>query len=364
MTTVTVVAPPDTGSDGIGTYAGDLVGPLSAEADVTWVDLPVGTSNPVPFVRAAVAAGRSDSDVIHVQHEYGLFGPVSILSWVFFPLLWLLATARGRPLVVTAHSAWDRETLDDEEGLLPLKWLYLLANNHLLAGVADRLIFLSENCKESFLETVPWADHVVFEHGVPLEERLEFEDGEARSVFDYEESDTLVVEPGYLREQKGNHLLVDVARRCPDVQFLLAGGPLNPGDESYVEGLRANAPENVQITGVLDDRAFQAAFEAADLVALPYLEMTQSGVFNWCAAFGAPVAASDHEYFRRLDNEWGCVARFDVSDLEGITETIRRLLGDEGTRRRLAESIESYGQAHSLEGVARRHVELYRSLSA
>jgi glycosyltransferase involved in cell wall biosynthesis len=95
---------------------------------------------------------------------------------------------------------------------------------------------------------------------------------------------------------------------------------------------------------------------------LPYLEMTQSGVFNWCAVYECPVAASDHRYFERLRTEWGCVATFDVEDRAETVDRIRSLLASDDERRRLSDAIATYRDAHSFEAVARSHADLYRRI--
>jgi len=69
---VTMVTTPGDGSCGIGTYAYDLLeGMVDVDADT--VHIPQDDRSFVDFVGLAVQAVRGSGDVIHVQHEYGLF---------------------------------------------------------------------------------------------------------------------------------------------------------------------------------------------------------------------------------------------------------------------------------------------------
>lgn len=361
MADVAMVAPPDDGTDGIGTYAGDLVSSFPDCVEVDYVSFPAGETSPLPILAAAVRAGRSCATVVHVQHEYALFGPNSAYSWPFFVLLFVLTRLRGTPVVVTLHSAWNADTVAGKP-LERLKRLYVMANNLLLATVADRVVFLSKNSRDDFLDSVSHDRYKLFAHGVKTTETPEISPGDAKAAFGYDPEDLLVVEPGYVREQKGTHVLVDAAERLGDVEILVAGGPQSASEEAYVRELRNRAPRNVRFTGHLDEDQFHSAFVAADLVCLPYLRMTQSGIFNWCASHGVPVAASDHEYFVRIAEEWDCVVTFETGNPADLAAVVGQLLSAEDRQAELTANMESFREANSFEDVAAEHVEFYRRL--
>lgn len=361
MSDVTMVSPPDDGSDGIGTYTGDLIASFPDEVEVEHVTFPPDSANPVPIHTTAIVAGWSDGDVIHVQHEYALFGPVSVYSWSFFLVLFILARFRGRHLVVTLHSAWNDETVAGTP-LAGLKRLYVAANNRLLVGVSEQVVFLSESCRASFFESVVPDEYEVFPHGVRTTETRDISRTDARATFGYGPDESLVVEPGYVREQKGTHVFVDIAERLRDQEFLVAGGTQGPQEEAYIRALKERAPPNVRFTGHLDEERFHAAFVAADVVCLPYLRMTQSGIFNWCAAYGVPVAAADHEYFVRINDEWDCVALFDPDDVNDGADTVMALLDSRERRDEIAANLRGFREANSFDHVAENHARLYRQM--
>ena len=335
---------------GIATYTTSLQDALAVETDRTGVKL--RSPDVFHYVRKAIDAGRADADVIHVQHEYGIFGPKSVASWPFLLLLWLFATIREIPVVITLHTVWNAETIDPP--LYRTKRLYVRLNNRLIAAVADHLIFLSDETREQFAMDATHPSVSVLPHGVQTDTR---EVPNAKAEFGYDEGTTLVVEPGFIRPVKGYETFLDVARALPDVSFMIAGGVQDRSHEAYAERIREEAPANVTITGVLDDDRFHAAFAAADLVVLPYETVTQSGILNWCIAYELPVVASDREYFREFREECDGVEIFESTN-EAI-DVVKELAADPGRRAGMAQAMETYRKTHSMEGVAADHCEIY-----
>lgn len=357
MTSVTLISTPNDGTCGIGTYTGTLSEEL--DVDVSHVTVPLGSWNPISYLSATVEAGKTESNILHIQHEYGIFGPKSLMSWLFFPLLYFVARLQRKRVVVTFHSAWNEETIGPP--LVGLKRIYVRYNNALVAKIADHAVFLSKNCKHRFLESASVTSYEVLAHGVQTE-TVEMNQATAKERFGYDPDDVVVVEPGYVRPEKGYEIFLEVADRLEDYEFLVAGGSQTDEDDEYLSNISQTASENVQITGILEDAEFHSAFIAADLILLPYREVTQSGVFNWCVAYGLPVIASDEDYFCNLHEEWDCVALFESGDAEHAETKVRRFMRDEDERERLVGNMEAYRSSQSMDAVADDHVEIYRQL--
>ena len=375
MVRVTVVCPPGDGKSGIGEYF-EQVSPHVPD-DLTYVTLPHGelnpyTNNPLSYLRTALAAAMSDADVIHVQHEYGLFGSFSLMTWLFFPVIYLLSRLRGIPVIITVHEGLNRSHVSGR--LRRLKQVYLFCLNACLAITASQLVFLSDDGAAKFRESVPVRNYSVFPHGVTTTGKRDVSERVARAELGYDEDDVLVAAVGYVARWKGSDLLVDLARRRPDIEFLLAGGPPNDSQREFFERIKENAPANLQVTGRLPSETFQAAFVASDLVLLPYRRIehggiinsvNQSGVLNWCAAYARPVVAADLPYFTKLKSEWGCVETAAENDVEAFEDRTTELLSDPDRREQLQRGMRKYAEAHSFEQVGRLHHDLYvDSLSA
>lgn len=354
MTDVTVVSTPNDGSCGIGTYTGDLLASMPDQVTIDWIQVPLRSMNPLPYLDAAIEAGRTDNPTIHVQHEYGIYGPKSLWSWLFFSVLLVMARIRDQRIVITFHSAWNDETIGPP--LTGLKRLYVAANNYLLAATANQAIFLSENAAADFQKSVPDLSAETIPHGVKTNTRL-MSQANAKGHLGYDPETSLIVEPGYIRWEKGCDIFVDIAVQLEDVDFLLAGGC--QGSREYCDCIEAAAPENVDISGLLEDDEFHAVFNAADLVLLPYREVTQSGIFNWCVAYEVPVIGSNTSYFRNLASKWDCVEVLDTNDPVDAAEAVKDLLSDETRQSELQSKMENYRNVASMTSVAERHAEIY-----
>ena len=366
MVSIGLVSPPMDGRNGIGNYTASLTAALNA--DYTVITLPTESVNPFSYFTTAVRVGNSDHDVVHLQYEYGLFGPLSLYWLLFVPVLYLLIKIRGQPVVVTMHESLNAEVVDAP--LRQLKALYIRLLNGTIAGLADHIVFLSETSERRFRHSVNITTFSTLSHGVQTE-TLDMDRAAARREFDHESTAPLIVEPGYVTPRKGTHLLVKLAKTVPNLSFLIAGGP-SSGKDSYFEWIRRNSPENVTVTGVLQDRPFHAAFIAADLVVLPYAPTTdgaiinkvnQSGVFNLCVAYQVPVVASDCEYFKNIQESYDCVVTTDIKDLEAFRITIESVLDDEARCQRLRENMAAFERENSFKRVAAKHVSLYQTLS-
>jgi len=365
---VTVVSTPPDENSGVGQYTQQLADVLSAHVSLRRVAVPTDGRNPVPFVSAPFRAGTVDTDIVHVQFDYVLFGPKGLYTLLFFPLLWLQSRRHGFEIVVTMH-----EVLTDSfvtAPLVHLKRLYVDVLHTVVSSVGT-VVVLSPVAADRYQTATGREDCEYIPHGVDSNIPVERSQSAAKKEFGYDPDEQLVVEPGYISPRKGSDVFVDLARRCPELSFLLAGGPPREQYRSFFERLKTRAPANVQVTGRLSEESFHTAMQAADVVVLPYNEteqggvvnpVTQSGIFNWCAAHGLPVLASDCDYFRIIEREWEAVRLVDLTSLEATEQTLRAVLADDAERERLQESIDSYADAHTLEAAGASHASLYERL--
>ncbi|MEF8973768.1 MAG: glycosyltransferase family 4 protein [Haloarcula sp.] len=370
MIDVVAVTGPADGRSGIGDYVEDLTGKMTGSA-VETVTLPMGSNDPTKFAGCAVRIGSRDTDVIHIQHEYGMFGTVAAMSWVFFPVLYVLAALRGTPVVITIH-----EGLNEDLAVPPLKWLkglYLNALNRMIVLNVARVVFLSQNTANEFTASVPIRTYTVLPHGAEDERLLDIEQDAAKRRLGYDPDETLITGPGYVEPRKGSDRFIELADRMDEYEFLLAGGPAKQAYEEYFERIEDRSPQNLTLTGFLDKERFHTAFIASDLVVLSYQNtqqggivntVNQSGVFNRCATYGTPVVASDLPYFRAIEREWDCLRTCEFDDTDAAEGLIRELLSDEEELDRLSTRIREYAESRSFTEVAKRHEGIYRSVAS
>jgi glycosyltransferase involved in cell wall biosynthesis len=358
--TVTFVTTPGDGSCGIGTYTSDLLNHL--DVDTETVHIPQDDRSVSRFVSLALQVFRAGGDVVHFQHEYGLFRREGskypgLMGLVFFPLVFLLSSLRGRPVVVTMHSVLTSQA---GEASFSVR-LYLLCMHKLLATGASHLIFLSPNCATAFRTDInpDSSTYSVLPHGVKRD-IPDVQRDLTRRRLGYDSDDKVVAIPGFVRPPKGHDIFVEIARRLPEFEFLVAGGARPEGDDfEFAERIRTDAPDNVTVTGPLDEDKYWATLATPDLAVLPYRVVTQSGTFNACASRELPVLASDVDYFTRIQSEWGALETVDITDVDAVVDRVRALVEDESRRRELADAIRQYKRANSFERVGTIHCRIY-----
>jgi len=359
MPRVTLVSSPMDGNCGIGTYARSLISGFEDEVNVNVVTLETHSNGLRAirlYARAAIRAGRTDDDLVHIQHEYGLFGTKWYLLWVFYPLLLLLTQISATPVVITVHEAWNADRV--EPPLKPIKTRYIWLANKLIAGTATSIIFLSENCEQKFTTSVPVEDTFQIAHGV-YGETVDISESKAKERLGFHPDDVIITELGYVRPSKGYESFLALAEQLPEYEFLVAGG--SRGADEYYERIKASAPENVTVTGHLDDDQFHLAFRATDVAVLPYKEVAQSGIFNMCAAYGLPTVTTRLPYFERLETEYSCVLVFD--DLEEAERQIKSILTKRSVQEQLTEGLKSFVLESDSETVRSEHIAIYDSIS-
>jgi glycosyltransferase involved in cell wall biosynthesis len=359
---VSMVATPGDGSCGIGTYARDLQNAFK-QIRTEHVDIDQDQRTVGRILSLAVRAMMSDSDVVHIQHEYGLFrrkgSPYpGVMGLVLFPALVLLNLLQRKTLIVTLHSV-----INPEPGEKPRRIRYYLYIMHgLIARSADHLIFLSEECQRDFRRDISLRDdaYSVLPHGVNVSDASDKSQAEAKTQFGFDPDDTVVVIPGFVRPPKGHDIFVEVASQLPQYEFFIAGGARPKGEDAdFARKIAETADSNVTISGVLDDDVFPTALNAADLAFLPYRVVTQSGTFNWCVAHELPVLASDVPYFERIRHRWGNVETIDIGDRDEIVDRIQELLDSPERLSKLQRNSRRYKRANSFENIAALHRQIY-----
>jgi glycosyltransferase involved in cell wall biosynthesis len=339
---------------GISTYTTSLENNLDIDTGRT--ELKLRSINVLHYVKKAIEAGQSEADIIHIQHEYGIYGPKSIASWLFLPIIWILTRSRDISIVLTLHTAWNKDSIDPP--LILIKCVYVQMNNRVIAAIADHLIFLSENAQKKFEESVKYNSSIIIPHGVQTDVR---EFNHPKRIFGYKDSEPLVVLPGYVRPQKGYDVLLTIASKLPEISFLIAGGVQDESHNKYADKMQHAAPKNVKMSGILSEKQFHGAFAAADLVVLPYDSVTQSGILNWCVAYQIPVIASDRRYFNQFKDDCDGIKIFKSSS--EATTLIRSIIENKSKKRKMEQAMSVYRESYSMNTISDNHIELYKKIT-
>lgn len=346
-TELSVIAPP-VAAGGIGRYTETLCDRLDA-AGARSERWPIGDGRgPIAAAVAAFKAIR-EADVL-VQFEYGFFRPKLLVWWTFLVPLVVGRLVWERQIVVTMHEVWTPETVGR------FQFLYISVVHFTIAATATDIVFMTPESEADFRAGISTTTHQI-PHGVPVDDSRDISQETARETFGYDEMDTVVAQIGYISKRKGTETVVELANQRPEMELLIAGGARRSEDQPYVDQIKAISGQNVQITGVLDETAFHHAFVAADVVVLAYRDIRQSGILNWCFAYGVPVVCRSIPRFRSVASECSGVVLFDGGP-KALGEKIDIAVE---ARDKLSRAIEAYANQHDFDNVAKSYLNIMGS---
>ena len=180
---------------------------------------------------------------------------------------------------------------------------------------------------------------------------------------------------GRIAPYKGIDLLVDaflrISPRDSSYRLVIAGEPMRDAEAQW-RGVQAVIEQSgakemvIQRTKFIADDEIEVYFKAADVLALPYTQIFQSGCLFMSYSFGLPVIGTDVGSFAHdiIEGETGFVCRpADPDDLARAIETYfsSDLFSTLDQRR---GKIKDFVQAsHSWEEAGRKTVEVYEQLS-
>jgi D-inositol-3-phosphate glycosyltransferase len=210
---------------------------------------------------------------------------------VFYKLL-------GKKIVFTAHNvnAGKRDLNDSFFNRLTLRIQYRLS---------DHIFVHTERMKQELQQDFGVAEKTAtvipfgINNSVP---DTELTPAEAKQRLGIRGDERTVLFFGAIRPYKGLEYLVEAFRRVsathPTYRLIIAGGPRKEYEE-YLEKIRQsisrlpNPGQVIQRMHFIPDEETELYFKAADVLALPYTHVFQSGVLFLAYNFGLPVIASD-----------------------------------------------------------------------
>jgi len=300
---------------------------------------------------------RMTPDVMHIQHEYGLYGTQRGVGVVDLILRYRLA---GIPVAITLHTVY--ETLNREEEII----LKAILGDCSLIIVHEE--FQKQTLVKAFKEKLPGVEskvHVI-EHGVrevtPITDAKRKLDLEGKKV---------ILLCGYFRPTKGFHKIIDIfpsiCAKEEDAVLLVAGKTRNIEYDDYRREFFTRLNESpvadkiVILRGQFPQYTFDTIIAAGDVVVLPYEVGAQSGMMAQCFAQGVPVVTSGLPAFELIVGRsgGGLVAKSDA-DYE---ELILKVFHDDVLKAKLKDNIANYiCKEAGWSNIAARHCDAYRKI--
>ena len=167
---------------------------------------------------------------------------------------------------------------------------------------------------------------------------------------------------GLLRPYKGIDTLLEAFAGIEGAELWIAGMPRMPLEP--LRALAARAPGRVRfLPRFIADPEIPALLRRADVVALPYREIEQSGVLYAGLAFGKPMVLGDVGGFSEVGREQGAARLVPPGDPGALAEALRALLADPTERRRLgAAARRAVEGPYGWDAIAARTLDLYANL--
>src|SRR5829696_1453041 len=167
---------------------------------------------------------------------------------------------------------------------------------------------------------------------------------------------------GLIRPYKGTDVLLEAFSQVERGELWIVGMPRMPMDA--LRALANRAPGRVRfVDRFIPDPEIPAFMRRADLVALPYRNIEQSGVLYTALAFGRPLVLSDVGGFGEVA-ERGAARLVPPEDPDALAEAITELIADRDTAAALAAGAEREASTiSSWDRIAEQTMTLYRELT-
>jgi glycosyltransferase involved in cell wall biosynthesis len=270
-------------------------------------------------LRTLLTEGRFD--IVHSHLPYAA---------TFGRLVAATLPARRPALVYTEHSMWDKMALA------------VKALNRVTIGLDDRLLVVSEACRQSLPPALRRRATVVV-HGIDLEpidearRRHEEYRGAVRAELGVADGELLALTVAGLRWPKGYDILLPAARRVVDrgvpVRFVAVGdGPLRRDLERQHTALGLG--DHFRFVGERDDVARLLA--AADMFVLPSRQEGLPLALMEAVCSGLPVVATSVGELPNLLTDGTDARVVPPEEPSALAEAVLRLVSDPALRARLS----------------------------
>lgn len=328
---------------------------------------------------------REKPDLIHIQHEFGLFGSKTPPFYTFPKLISDMRQALPQTkIIVTAHSVYNEEhryILESTGWQFPIRLaLNLFALPFLRRlwtkmtwGICDATIVHSST-------QIP----IIEKSGCPVSAEIplyvlktnknkKVEDAQAELINWHGEffntDDPLIVVFGFFSFEKAQDVALRAfARLRTNAKLVLAGGARRKADRPYydhcqelIRGL--GIQEKVFVTHYIPPERVDTYFSAARLVVAPFRVSFGSASITQALSRGVPTLASDLPLNQEIQERVpGCLSFFKSEDPFDASLRMDHLLQSGDELAELGKKGQEYAQLFSPEKIAIWHLEFYQKV--
>lgn len=321
---------------------------------------------------------RDKPHIIHIQHEFFLYGGV-FSAIVFLGLLFLIKLTRI-PKVVTVHGIvslsevngdfirrnrmrGDISPLIVKAGFFILTKAIVILSTKVIVHEKEFLRRLEEEykCEVRKISVIP--------HGI--EYRNDRIDGKvAKKILGFSDK-KVILYFGYITGYKGIDLLIDsfklLINNHSDYILIIAGGQHPrlknlPSYHEYLSNLykkaKAISPSQIIFTGFIQEEKIPLYFSGADVVVLPYTTaMSSSGPLTFAVSYNRPFLVS--ESLEKLVEVKDLIFKFNPKSL---AEKIEEFFKNTTLQEKALEYVQQLKEERSWEKVGKKTCRLYDTI--
>lgn len=281
-------------------------------------------NNPLTWIQAYRFLKAQKPDIIVLQWWTSSVAHMQLLLKIFAGLL-------NKPkIIIEFHEVVD----PFEESILPIR-LYSKITGKLLRKNLDAYITHSKSDKELVAKRYsisPEKIHVI-PHGLYDQYGELLDIKEARRNLSIKD-DFVILSFGLIRKYKGTPYLIRAFEQLPpkilEKSRLLIVGEIWEDRKELLDQIKAS-PFHDKITLVdeyVPDEKVNLYFSAADVVVLPYLRASQSGIAHIAMSFGKPVVVSEVGGLKESMANYEGTFFVPPADIDSIREAILSQFGE------------------------------------
>ena len=296
-------------------------------------------------------ASKLTPDVVHIQHEFGLYGSVHGIQIIDFILRCKIADV---PVITTLH------TVNENAG----RGKHIILENIIINSSA--IIVHEEYQKNVLIKNFGFNDKIfVIAHGV----RNCNHHPEAKELLNIKDKKVILL-AGYFRPTKRFDKIVklfpEIVKKTGNAVLLVAGkmrGLEYSEYQEYFFNLINNSPvkNNIHVLrGQFPQHTFDIIMSAGDVIVLPYEKGAQSGILAQSSAFNIPAVTSDLLSFKLWNEKsGGGLTAFNDKD---YIRHIHNILTDKKLEIKLKNNIKEYNKDLFWLEIAKKHLLVYEQV--
>lgn len=333
---------------GIASYSEDLATAIAQRGHEVDIVRLHRFARPMPKEYLETLAVRripEDADVIHVQHEYGLY---CYMESPFYKALKMNA----KPIITTMHATGVAFEADD-----------------VVACNSDVVVVHNKYCQSLLRHP-----SVVIPHGCTIHEPMKEEEAKQKmfEAYNITFDKPVVTVFGFITPYRRYEDVIRAIGSIDNSILLIAGGWHIAGESAYVNQLKQIAqqvaPNRVYFLDYVPKALLPAVFGVTKLVISPHVLSSESGALLTALSYGKAILASNVGSFPEKGSNGTIMTYCDGLDMK---KKIELMLSDEGEMHNDAcpniirvgyeERALKYARENSWENIAKKTLKLYNA---